>query len=166
MKLLKADKGRWVFELAAVEKALLTKVLSLYPMVPAEYPKLSRGQPQAEDQKLLEEALAGVREENKQRVAGFLQARGRFRPGKEGEEMHLKRSELDWLLQILNDVRVGSWVRLGSPEGPRETMAALNENTAPLVWGMQVSGNFQMFFLAAMSGDPPAPPEKPSAGEA
>jgi hypothetical protein len=27
-------------------------------------------------------------------------------------------TELDWLLQVLNDIRVGSWLRLGSPADP------------------------------------------------
>ena len=161
MRLLKAAKGRWVFELGEVEKTLLVKVLTLYPMVPADYPKISRGSEQAENQKLLDEALAAVREENKLRVTGFLEARGRFRPGKEGEELHLKRGELEWLLQILNDIRVGSWLRLGSPEGPRETLEALNEKSAPLVWALQVSGHFEMFFLLALSDDPPVTPAPP-----
>ena len=58
-------------------------------------------------------------------------------------------SELEWLLQILNDVRVGSWIILGSPEQAME-FKLLNEKTAADFWAMEMSGQFQMNFLAAL----------------
>jgi len=48
------------------------------------------------------------------------------------------------LLQVLNDVRIGSWIELGSPERPLE---ALGAKTAPAVWAMEMAGAFQMSLL-------------------
>ena len=61
----------------------------------------------------------------------------------------LTPSELEWLLQILNDVRVGSWIILGSPEQAME-FKLLNEKTAADFWAMEMSGQFQMRFLEAL----------------
>ena len=51
---------------------------------------------------------------------------------------------MDWVLQVLNDVRVGSWVLLGSPE---ELAMDLNEKTAPHFRAMEMAGYFQAQFL-------------------
>ena len=58
------------------------------------------------------------------------------------------RAEVEWLFQVLNDVRVGSWVRLGSPEGkPREVTIA----TAPHFVAMEMAGYFEAELLEALS---------------
>jgi len=66
-----------------------------------------------------------------------------------GPRLSLSPSELEWLLKILNDVRVGSWIILGSPEQGME-FKLLNEKTAPDFWAMEMSGQFQMRFLEAL----------------
>jgi hypothetical protein len=58
---------------------------------------------------------------------------------------------MEWLLQVLNDVRVGSWLLLGSPDGPAETLAKLSHETASHFWSMEVAGQFQMVLINAMN---------------
>ena len=60
---------------------------------------------------------------------------------------------MEWLLQALNDIRVGSWLALGSPDGPVEILAALTDKTAPDFWAMEISGHFQAVLLAAVRGN-------------
>jgi hypothetical protein len=50
---------------------------------------------------------------------------------------------------VLNDVRVGSWVLLGSPE---EMAVDLTETNAHLFRAMEMAGYFQAQFLQALGG--------------
>jgi hypothetical protein len=50
---------------------------------------------------------------------------------------------------MLNDIRVGSWVALGSPEG---RVPAVDEDTAHHLLAMEIAGFFQMNLLAAVEG--------------
>jgi hypothetical protein len=43
-------------------------------------------------------------------------------------------------------------LNIGSPDGHAETFAALNENTAPFFWAMEVAGHFQSVLLKATVG--------------
>jgi len=58
--------------------------------------------------------------------------------------------QIEWLLQVLNDVRIGAWLAIGSPDGQLETIAIFNEKTAPYFWAMEVSGHFQAVLLKAI----------------
>jgi hypothetical protein len=102
------------------------------------------------NQRLLNEALAEQRAENQRQLSSFLSDPLRLVPaskeGDDGFRLWLSPAEFEWLLQILNDVRVGSWIKLGSPEAPK---LVLNAETMPQVWAMEASGHFQMQLLAA-----------------
>lgn len=151
MKFIKADKGVFRFQIDKDEKRLLFEVLGLYPLIPASHARLSKSEERAEDQQMLEEALAGQRREHKKQVLAMLKAKSRFRANKNGYRFSLKAEQMEWLLQVLNDVRVGGWLALGSPDGALEILAALNEKTAPYFWAMEMAGQFQMVLLKAMS---------------
>ena len=152
MKLIRTGKTRLCFHLAQREQRLLLQLLKLYPRVPATYPTLSRSgrlpEPEA-NQRLLNEALAEQRAENQQRVQALLADPRRLRETEGGWHLSLTHAEVEWLLQLLNDIRVGSWIRLGSPD---ETRVALNEATAAHVWAMELSGYFQAQLLEAVGG--------------
>ena len=130
----------------------LNQVLRFYPCIPSAYPRLTKspGLPDAEtNQKLLDEALAEQRAENKQRLAAFLDDPKRLAATSSGWELSLTPGDVEWLLQVLNDIRVGSWVILGSPEQPT---ASVNATPAPHLWAMEVAGWFQMAFLEGTEG--------------
>ena len=152
MKLIKADQGKFSFQLARRERDMLLHVLSLYPLIPASHHQLSKSAHRPEDQQLLEESLAAQRKKNRQRIQTLLRAKSRFEENAHGFRLSLSSAQMDWLLQALNDVRVGSWLILGSPESPEETFAVLNEKTAPYFWAMEVAGDFQMTLIKALSG--------------
>jgi hypothetical protein len=152
MKLIQATKSRLVFQLGQREELLLLRVLSLYPCVPPAHRQLSKGgrlpEPEA-NQRLLDEALAEHRADNKKQLQALLADQRRFTHMETGAQLSLSPAQVDWVLQVLNDVRVGSWVQLGSPE---ELAVGLNEKTSPHVRAMEMAGYFQAQFLEALSG--------------
>ena len=150
MKFLKADKGKCHFQLAAQEKKLLFQILRLYPVIPAQYQRLSKTEDQSENEELLEEALAEQRAENRQQLMTWLKAKSRFRKNKKGWRFSIPAARMEWLLQMLNDVRVGSWVALGSPEGLEKMFTVLTKQNAPHFWAMELAGHFQGVMLEAL----------------
>lgn len=153
MKPIKGAKGKVAFLIEKSEKHLLLEVLKLYPMVPAGHHQLSKSGADEENQELLEEALTEQRNENKRELDKLMKAKSRFRKlkGKEIYTFSVKASDAEWLLQVLNDIRLGAWIRLGSPEQTSEFYAAVDENTAPYFWAMEISGHFQMTLLQGLS---------------
>lgn len=152
MKVIRVTKGNFLFQFSKREKHLLIQVLRLYPRIPPATFRLSKSGrlPDAEaNQRLLDESLSEQREENRKRLEAFLTDPRRFVDSETGPRLSLSPSELEWLLQILNDVRVGSWVILGSPEQGME-FKLLSEKTAPDFWAMEMAGQFQMRFLEAL----------------
>ena len=152
MKLLSASEQKLVFHLGKREKTLLCGILALYPRVPPAHKRpLSRSGkvPDAEgNQKLLDEALTEQRAANKKHLEALLANPKKLSETPSGWHLTLKPGEFEWLLQILNDVRVGSWLSLGSPENIHLNL--LSEKTAPDFWAMEMSGHFQMRMLAAL----------------
>ena len=104
--------------------------------------------PDAEaNQQLLDEALAEQRAENKKQLQALLADPRRFEHTETGARLSLSPAEAEWLLQVLNDIRVGSWVILGSPE---EKPAELTAANAPHFLAMEMAGYFQMQLLEAL----------------
>ena len=154
MKLIRASNGKLLFHLGKREKHLLVEVLKLYPRIPSGHQPLSKSRkiPDRDaNQRLLNEALAEQRAECKKHLRSFLADPHRFEEDQSGCRLSLSASEPEWLLQIFNDVRVGSWINLGSPEPPLE-IKLLNAKTAPDFWAMEMAGHFQMQLLEAMEG--------------
>ena len=151
MILLRKDKQGLAFQLGAQEKQLLVKVLKHYPLVPSSHHRLSQGDQGAhsdEDQRLLDEALAEQREKNRRQVQALLDEPLRFRAMNTSFEFALTHAEVEWFLQVLNDVRVGGWLALGEPE-PGEVPKVTEENVKHH-FAMEASGLFQTALLAAL----------------
>jgi hypothetical protein len=155
VKLLRADKDRFVFQLGNREQRALLEMLKLYPLIPASCQRVSksaRGAAQQASQHLLDEALAAQRRENQRQVLAMLNQPERFQKTESGFRFALSAPEMEWLLQILNDVRVGSWISLGSPDTEKGDKIPLSRETAPHLWLMEIAGGFEMALLEALSG--------------
>jgi hypothetical protein len=154
MKLLRAGKIKLQFELSREEMALLRLVLGLYPLVPATHHRLSKSgripKPE-ENQQLLEESLTAQRKHHRQQIEALLQDPKRFTETASGSRVSFNRSEIEWLLQVLNDVRVGCWLGLGSPAGPMETKSEMEPQTLRQLLVMDASGFFEMNLLHAVN---------------
>ena len=81
MKLIRRSKARLVFHLGQREGSLLLQVLKLYPRMPSAHQKLSKAgrlpDPEA-NQRLLDEALAEQRAENRKQLQALLADPRRF----------------------------------------------------------------------------------------
>jgi hypothetical protein len=161
MKFIHASPDSYGFELNLREKQLLFKVLSLYPLIPAAHHRLHRAATpaDAENQALLEESLADHRAESRRRVQTLITNPRRFTSAGHACRWTATRAEMEWLLQVLNDVRVGSWLALGSPDLQTAKPAAPTPENAAHYWAMDIAGGFEMVFLAALSGDLPVQPD-------
>ena len=153
MKLIQTNKSRVLFHLGHWEAHLLLEVLNLYPCLAPAHQKLSKAGPLPEtdaNQQLLDEALAEHRAENRKQLQALLADRRRFAPTETGGRLSLPPAEVEWLLQVLNDIRVGSWVRLGSPDAKP---MRLNKKTVPHYRAMEMAGYFEAQLLEALGGE-------------
>ncbi len=150
MKLLRASKTRLTFRLSPREHHLFLQVLQLYPCIPPAHQRLSKAPATGklqESQRLLDEALAEQRAAHKQQIEALLNDPRYFTQVEKDWCLSISRADGEWLLQIFNDIRVGSWVNLGSPE---DIHSALNEKSAPDFWAMELAGLFQVHLLEAL----------------
>jgi hypothetical protein len=145
--------GRFQLHFGQTEKVLLLAVLNLYPRIPSAHQPLSKSAhlPNLEaNQRMLDEALAEQRAKNKKQLDQLLANPRRVRETETGLRVSLSRAEIEWLLQILNDIRVGSWIILGSPEDLRPPA---NEGSVPHYLDMEMAGYFQAELLQALEAE-------------
>ncbi|SPE51687.1 conserved hypothetical protein [Verrucomicrobia bacterium] len=146
-------EGRFHLHLSAWEKRLLFELLRLYPRSGSprkSAPKPTHSPDLPASERLLQETLTEQRKENKKLVQAFLADPSRFQDTKAGTRLSLSQLEVEWFLQLLNDIRIGSWVLLGSPE---EKRWHLDPETAPHLFAMEMSGYFESQLLEALEGD-------------
>jgi hypothetical protein len=152
VRIVRAASDQFTVQLNKREWNVLSDLLRQYPVIPPAHHRLSKtGKvPDVEiNQRLLDEAIAEQRAEHQKQARALLTDPRRREDTPSGPRFALSSSEMEWLLQVLNDIRVGHWILLGSPERQLEL---LNQKTAPHVWAMEMSGLFQMHLLEALQG--------------
>jgi hypothetical protein len=155
VKRISADEHSIVFQLSTREHHSFLQILNLYPVVPASHQLVSKelkDAPAAEFQRLLDEALAEQRAANKSHLDVWLAKVARFEKKKSGYRFTLERVDSEWLLQVLNDIRVGHWLWLGSPDASAIKPQNLDLKVLPIWLAMEMSGYFQMMILEALEG--------------
>jgi hypothetical protein len=155
VKLIKADGDRLVFQIGKREQRILLEVLKFYPVLPAQYQPLSRGAVPAiaeENQRLLDEAITEQRQQNRKQLDELLNDPHWFQEHEEGYRFTLSPVQTEWLLQVLNDVRVGSWLILGSPDEPHSKTIKMTDRNSHYLWAMEMGGYFQYRLLEALEG--------------
>jgi hypothetical protein len=155
VKLLQTKGGTFVFLLHQREKELLVELLKLYPLTPPAHCKVSKAadpEKMTSAQQLLEEALAEQRLRNKEQVGQMLADPERFEETERGVRFGLTLPQLNWLLEVLNDIRIGSWVLLGEPWYEELKQLKLSLKNARYVWAMELAGHFQAELLEALEG--------------
>lgn len=153
MKLLKVEGGQFVFQLSPRSQAVLRELLALYPLVPTAH---YRGTCQedaaelAETQQLMREALAEAQQDGREKLEALLRDPAHWRETPHGFCLVVSAAEIDWLLQVLNDVRVGCWIKLGEPGYAELGKLELNAKTTRYFWAMELCGHFQALLLDAL----------------
>jgi hypothetical protein len=145
VRLIGRGSNQLQLQLTTREKELLLQLLRLYPRIPSGHQPLSKtaGLEQS-SQRLLDDALAETRFRNKTALQTMLSDPQRLSQHEGHWRLTLSGSDVEWLLQVLNDIRVGSWIHLGCPETP---VKVLNAETAADIWAMEMAGSFQMRLL-------------------
>ncbi len=155
MRFLAATSRGLTFRFEGRERRLLLDILQLYPLIPASYHRLSKTADPARNaagQQLLDEALATHKAENQRRWLAWFNEPGRFRAQAGGYVLTLTAEEADGFLQLLNDVRVGSWLMLGCPDPAREPAARSTADQLPYYVAMEYCGLVQSLVLRALDG--------------
>lgn len=108
-------------ELRLAERRLLTAVLAHFPAVPEDHHRLTARPVDPEDR-----LLAGAESLHRDALQAYQhELLGRVRtwrthledePNRRLFSWHLDPAEIEALLQVLNEVRVGAWIRLGCPD--------------------------------------------------
>jgi hypothetical protein len=157
VRLLRFENDKYVFRLGKGEKELLAVVLSLYPVVPPAHQAISKSAEIASktNQRLLDEALAEQRSENKKLVTSFLADNKRFHETEISVRMTITPAEMEWLLQVLNDIHVGSWILSGSPDEDAPDPDSTEKN-ARHIGAMELARWFQLDLLAGLNRSPEA----------
>lgn len=117
MTLLEADKegGKFTFRFEQAEREWFRHVLNLYPVHEGPLKPINED---AGANKLLDKALAEGRKKLRDDAQVFLKS-GKIEIDPEFNEywdLNLTGVEIEEMLQILNNVRVGLWLQLGKPE--------------------------------------------------
>ena len=140
------------FQISRLEKALLLATVQVFPVLDSSYHRLTKDPKNAApaEQRLLEEAMERQKAEHKGRLTDFLRAEAPvFQETRDELYLNLTGEELEWLLQVLNDIRVGSWVQLGSPDTDAVRRGSLTADEARAVAAMDMSAYFQSGLLEA-----------------
>jgi hypothetical protein len=112
----KAPDRRLVFRFDRPEREMFTRVLEMFPMQKGALRPIGGDEEGA--QEILENALAEQRRKLREEADRLLTTNGALvidANFNEFWDLTLDESQIEWLLQMLNDVRVGLWVKLDCP---------------------------------------------------
>jgi hypothetical protein len=139
-------------DLSENEAIFIKEILSNYPLVPNETRELTRSAETSdleEDTELLRTSLAELTLGHAKKLQAWVNAPETFRAVEDRYLFKITNENRDWFLQILNDLRIGSWQQLNCPNQEElEELTASPEIIRPL-WTMELAGLLQSFLLNA-----------------
>jgi hypothetical protein len=147
-----SNSGVFIFRMEPREYTLFKGILSEYPLQQIGEQRISADSPPdevAEEQKLLEDSLEEYRDKMRDELDKFLSEEDRLAKDEHGWTLTLDVAGIDWLLQILNDIRVGSWVELGRPE-PESPVEVVTPEQLRRATALQFCGMWQSILLNAL----------------
>ena len=143
---------RWV--MSRQEIGLLVALIDAYPATPVgRRAVLSRNDDSKEAferQEFLDEAMAEQCRENRAKAQAVLRAPGVVQYSASKGLFTFRTSEAPWLLQIFNEVRVGSWEALGAPEEPKLDENETDQQVIRSFFLMSVSALFEEVLLSSL----------------
>lgn len=158
MKLLSRDPDRLVFRLTKRDHEALLTVLRLGPLFPRQGRPISRDAAGLEKLRAAQDDLdAALAEHRRSRVAeveALIADPARCAPLKpSGWKLTLSTAGSEALLQLLNEIRVGAWEKLGAPDFGAGERPKIDEEDLLGLWAFQLSEVFQGVLLDALVGD-------------
>lgn len=163
MKLIHREVDQLVFRLSKREHEALATTLRLAALFPRgsdpisrESAELNKQVPSAQAD--LDEALADHRLEQTAGVTALLTDPRRCTKLEVGGwRLTLNDADANRLLQVLNEIRVGAWEKLGCPDFESEKRPVVTEDNFLCFWAFQLTDLFEGVLLAALEGEEPEP---------
>jgi len=150
VNLLQASNESLVFQLSKSEKNYLFGILQLYPLISPAYLSMSKNAPWL-DRTLLEGLMRRERQNNREKIDSFLIDNDQMEGDSDHFQLQISRTQADWLLRVLNDLRLGSWIMMGKPFPASSGGTEFNEQTSSYLAAMQICGFFQMALLKGLA---------------
>lgn len=151
MKLVQKNDEGAVFWLHPDDRAALLMVLDQYPVLKEDYQSLTQSQDSklAEAaRELLRQSLAEQKAENQRFKQTFMLEGRHLQKVQRGWHMTLKSHEIERLLQVLNDVRVGLWYALDCPDiAVPESWNLEKPEQLEKLWLMEAAGSLEWRIL-------------------
>jgi hypothetical protein len=156
VRLLTRDEtsGNFVFRFEPPEREMFSRILEMFPIQQGTLRPINED---AHAQELLEKALQEQRQKLREDADRLLRANGELAIDAEFNEfwdLKLTASEIEWVLQMLNDVRLGTWTQIGCPN-PTNDMKFEGKPSDELVRGhviMQLCASWQGILMYAAEG--------------
>lgn len=165
MQLIEKSEERLVYRFHPNGREQLVSILNCFPLPSKWDVVLSRNDDEGEleeDREFLEESLDQEREAMKSGLEVFLNSPVTFYE-EDGEDFfRLGQDKVEWLLQVLNDIRISAWQLLGSPgnEEKEELEKLIQENIAEkdmqqaqLFILLELAGYYQAVIIESLSHD-------------
>jgi len=152
MKLRTQARNNWEYDLTHQETMCLRMVINAFPLTldPAKTAvPISRtdSSTQADErQRLLNDSLSEHRSQLKRRAAVFLTA-DKLKEERSGWRLQLGAEEREFLLQLLNEIRIESWRALGEPADLELVPRPDSHKELRLYNLMQLAGFFEFALL-------------------
>lgn len=155
MKLLNKTGEKFVFELMSEEKELLSKIFGLYPMLDRDKLELSKtikDEQICQSKKILSDAFKEFQDSNKRFISELFEKSNNFKPSEDYEyyTLELDGEQIERLLQILNDIRVGMWQKLGCPDLENRKDFIRSAEDVFAVYIMDICEYFEYYLLKAL----------------
>jgi len=152
VELVEKTDQRITFRFHPSGKDQLLSILNCFPLPSKWEVTLSKNDHEGEleeDRKFLEESLDSERQSLQSTLDTFLNSPVTFYEEDGQNFLRLGLDKVEWLLQILNDIRISSWQLLGSP-GPedKENLEKLIQDEIPEESMQQA----QLFLLLELAG--------------
>lgn len=154
MILSESKGGQFIFQFDPTEFELFAELLKQYPLVEPSHFELSKSADPdeiADDQQFLEETLSSEKRQTRRELHALLEDESRRKTTEEDVFLRISAEEGEWLLQVINDLRIGSWIGLGCPDEKQENQLELTPEIAPLFWTIRFAGYCQSVLLDALN---------------
>ena len=153
MRVFEKTDSALVLELGVAETDFLKQILSDYPLAANESRRFSAFADAGEvweNTTLLQSSLREHAQTNRAKLRLWLDSPETWKHFPDRTLLFLKTEDCSWFLQILNDLRIGSWRKLDCPEQEELDSIEINRENAHPLLAMKVSGFLQTLILNAI----------------
>ena len=150
MRLKETSATATTIDLSESEAIFIREILSAYPLVPNESRELTRFADTSEldeDTELLRTSLADLTLEHEKKLRVWVNSPDTFTEVDNRYQFKITNENRDWFLQILNDLRIGSWQQLDCPSQEELQELSVNPEIIRPLWTMELAGLLQSFLL-------------------